>query len=388
MATYADDRQFLQRHTELVELADGSQRVLVCPQYQGRVMTATPSGADGPSCGWINYRFIEAGKSDRQFNNFGGEDRFWLSPEGGQFALFFAPGAEPTFANWITPPGLNEGPFEVVSQSAIQCRMTRRMQLINASRTAFDIQVNRTARILPARRLSELFGAEVAAALDAQAADVVGFETENSIVNLGEAWSRRQGLLSIWILGMFPPGSRTTIIVPYRPGTEAQRGPVVKDDYFGRVPGERLKILPQAILFRGDGRHRSKIGTSQQRAVPVAGSIDLDGQLLTLVHFTQPDDPQQAIYLNNSWDLPQAEPYRGDVFNSYNDGPTQPGAESLGGFYELETLSPSRELATGQSLTHVHRTYHIRGPVEVLSTVCQRVLGVTLEEVRRAMGDA
>ncbi len=385
MATYGEDRQFLHKHTRLAELADGAQHVLVCPEYQGRVMTSSPAAADGPSCGWVNYRFIEAAQPDRQFNNYGGEDRFWLSPEGGQFALFFAPGAEPKFATWMTPPALNEGAFDVVWQSARQCRLRRRMKLINASRTEFDIQVNRTVRLLAARRLGELFGPQVVAAVDAHAADTVGFETENTILNLGEAWSRDRGLLSIWILGMFPPGPRTTIIVPYRPGPEAERGPVVNDDYFGRVPAERLKVLPQAILFRGDGRHRCKIGTSQQRALPVAASIDFDRQLLTLVHFTQPDDPSRAIYLNNSWDLPQAEPYRGDVFNSYNDGPTQPGAESLGGFYELETLSPSGELATGQSLTHVHRTFHIRAPLDVLSTITRWVLGVTLDEVQRAL---
>ena len=66
----------------------------VCPEWQGRVMTSTCGGLDGPSFGFVNREFIEAGKLDPHFNNYGGEDRLWLSPEGGQFSLWFKPGVE------------------------------------------------------------------------------------------------------------------------------------------------------------------------------------------------------------------------------------------------------------------------------------------------------
>ncbi len=384
-ADFKSDREFLTRHTRVIELGDGDARVLICPEHQGRVMTSTCRGPGGSSFGWINRKFITAGKPSPQFNNYGGEDRFWLAPEGGQFSLWFAPGKAQTFGNWATQPGLNDGAFRVVSQSARRCLMATRMKLTNASGTKFDLAVGRSVRMLDSRRFSDLFGASAAAALEQDGVKSVGFETKNTITNLGQPFTQSGGMVSLWILGMFKPGGETVIIAPYHAGEKAKLGPVVKDDYFGTVPPSRLKVTPQAILFYGDGKFRSKIGTSQRRAKPVAGSIDFRAGVLTLVHFSQPPRPSEHRYLNNSWDLPQKNPYVGDVFNSYNDGPTEPGAESLGGFYELETLSPALPLETGQSLTHAHRTFHVQGDLKALARLAKAALGVDLEAVRKTM---
>ncbi len=381
--SYGEHLALLKQHTEVIELADGDARVIVCPRLQGRVMTATAAGLQGTSNGWVNPAALQAGEVNRQFNNYGGSDRFWIAPEAGQFGLFFAPGAKLTFANWFTPPALNQGAFQVLQRSPRVVRLGRPMRLLNASRTEFHIYVNRTVRLLSRWRLLHSLGDEAAAAIQQGRLKAVAYETENTITNLGPDWSRERGLLSIWILGMFPPGPETAILVPYRPGPESERGPVVISDYFGRLGPDRLKVLPQVILFRGDGRYRSKIGTTQKRVRPVAGAIDFRRGVLTLVQFSLPPEPEKHLYVNNLWHLPQKEPYVGDVFNSYNDGPTEPGAESLGGFFELETLSRTRQLRTGESLTHVHRTFHIQGPVEHLSRITQAVLGVDLQTVRR-----
>jgi hypothetical protein len=79
------------------------------------------------------------------------------------------------------------------------------------------------------------------------------------------------------------------------------------------------------------------------------------------------------------------EPYLGDVANSYNDGPPEPGAKGLGAFYEIESLSPALALETGRSLTHHHRTLHIRANQATLAKLAKRILGVELETVRREM---
>ena len=64
---------FLAEHTEIVELTnDVGGRAVVCPAWQGRVMTSTCGGLQGPSFGFINREFIAAGKSDPHFNNYGG----------------------------------------------------------------------------------------------------------------------------------------------------------------------------------------------------------------------------------------------------------------------------------------------------------------------------
>ena len=109
--TYGTVRGFLGEHTRVVELSgERGARVAVCPEWQGRVMTSTCGGDDGVSFGFVNRSFIEAGKHDPQFNNYGAEDRMWLSPEGGRFSLWFAPGAAQTLANWQCRRALNAGP--------------------------------------------------------------------------------------------------------------------------------------------------------------------------------------------------------------------------------------------------------------------------------------
>jgi len=137
------------------------------------------------------------------------------------------------------------------------------------------------------------------------------------------------------------------------------------------------------VLFRGDARYRSKIGVPQPRARNVLGSIDFQSGVLTLVEFTMPDDPAKACYLNNAWELPQANPYVGDVANAYNDGPNDLGKQ-MGAFYEIESLSPALVLKTGESLTHCHRTTHVQADAETLAKLAKEVLGVDLEAVQQA----
>lgn len=384
--SYGEARAFLARSTEVVELTDGREaRVAVCPAWQGRVMTSTCAGVEGPSFGFLNQAFIEAGKPNPHFNNYGGEERLWLSPEGGQFSLWFKPGAKQTLADWFTPPGFNEGAWPVVSRpSASSCRMATRMALENASGTRFDLEVTREVRLIGRSDFDALFGPAAGELVGREGVKLVGYETINRLANRGAPMSRDKGLVSMWILGMFNAGPGAVVIVPYRPGEVEHLGPVVKSDYFGAVPPERLKVLPRVVLFRADGRYRSKIGTSQQRVRDVAGSIDFGLGVLTLVRFTMPDDPTKHLYMNNMWEVPQAEPYVGDVMNSYNDGPSEHG-EQMGAFYEIESLSPARELATGESLEHRHRTVHIQAEPAVLDALAREVLGIDLDTVRREM---
>lgn len=383
--SYREAHDFLARHTRVVELADGPARVAICPEWQGRVMTSTCGGADGPSFGFIHREFIAAGRPDERFNNYGGEERFWLAPEGGQFSLWFAPGKPQTFENWYTQRALNAGAWEVVSAAGEPvCTMRQRMQLRNASATQFDLEVTRRVRLLAADDYETLFGHAAAEILQRQAVEKVGYETANQVTNRGSAMSAEKGLVAVWILGMLNAGPRTVVIVPYQPGSESELGPVVQSDYFGTIPPQRLKVLPEAVLLRADGHYRSKIGTSPRRARNVLGSIDFQAGVLTLVQFTLPDDPASHRYLNNLWQLPQAEPYVGDVANAYNDGPNESGSQ-LGAFYEIESLSPAAELTPGESLEHRHRTLHVRAPLEVLDELAQAALGVSLQKVHATM---
>lgn len=387
--SYGEAKAFLQKYTDVVELSGpGGARVAVCPAYQGRVMTSTCGGDEGLSFGFINADYIAEGKTNLHFNNYGGEERLWLSPEGGPFSLWFKPGVEQTLADWYTPPGFNVGAWEVTSRpSDPYCRMTVSMEVRNASDSAFDLKLTRTVRMLEAEGLARLIGREPAGLVTQHRLKSVAFETENELTNQGQPMTAERGLISIWILGMLNASPKTVVIVPYRQGPESELGKVVESGYFGQVPSERLKVTDDAILFSADANFRSKIGTSQRRAKPVLGSIDFENNVLTIVHFNMPEDPAQHRYMNNQWVVPQPQPYVGDVVNAYNDGPPAPGAAQMGKFYEIESLSPAKELDRGQSLVHLHRTIHIQGELAVLDRIARQVLGTNLESVRRAMLD-
>src|SRR5512136_82042 len=250
---FKDDLAFLQSHTKVVVLtgADGRAQVAVNPDLQGRVMTSTAGGPGGPSFGWINREALSSPVNNSHMNAFGGEDRFWLGPEGGQFSIFFKRGDPFDLDHWWTPPPVNEGSFDVVSQDAGRIRFRKVMRLVNYSGTEFDLEVDREIKLL---------GSGDIAALGLTApggVSMVAYASDNSVTNLGvNVWTKETGLLSIWILGMFNPSPETTIVVPFRTGPESELGRIVNDAYFGKVPANRLAVKADegVLFFSGDGK--------------------------------------------------------------------------------------------------------------------------------------
>jgi hypothetical protein len=375
---FESDMAFLRQHTQVLLLSDATgAQVAVGPAYQGRVMTSTIGGTDAPSFGWIGRAAIASGERQAHMNVFGGEDRFWLGPEGGQYALYVKRGDPFDLDHWQVPEPLDWGNWEVASQSPSAVRFHKRMTLANYSGTQMEINVDRTVRLLPHADFIALLGEA-----PGNAVRTVAFESSNTITNVGSApWRPESGLISVWILGMFNPSSRTTIVLPFVQGPESTLGPIVNDAYFGKVPDDRLIVKDSAVFFRGDGQYRSKIGLSPQRALPMAGSYDASQHVLTLVQYTRPADA--LSYVNSMWET-QREPYKGDVINSYNDGPPAAGKAPLGPFFELETSSPALSLSPAQQYTHVHRTFHFVGPEAELNRIARATIKVGLDELTHA----
>jgi hypothetical protein len=371
---FGQDLTLLQKHTPIVVLTDdmGYAQVAVAPAWQGRVMTSTDAGHPGPSYGWINRELIESGETRPQINAYGGEDRFWMGPEGGQFSIFFAKGVPFEFEHWQTPAELDTKPFDIVSQTNDRVALRRKFQLENYSGTKFDVQVDREVRLLPK--------ADVWKDLSVPPSDkvtVVGYESINRLTNAGTAaWQPETGLLSIWMLGMLNASPETTVVVPIREGAESDLGPRVNSDYFGAVPPERLVAEEKVVFFRGDGKYRSKIGVGPKRAKPVLGSYDSKNGVLTIVQFTLPQGATK--YVNSQWKI-QDDPFSGDAANSYSDD------GKLGSFYEVESSSPAAELAPGQTLEHLHRTIHLRGSEADLEAIAQAMLGVGIDKIKTAL---
>ena len=132
------------------------------------------------------------------------------------------------------------------------------------------------------------------------------------------------------------------------------------------------------MVFRCDGQHRSKIGLGPSRARPILGSYSPSARLLTIVTFDKPADATR--YVNSMWEM-QKEPYGGDVVNSYNDGPTEPGKPPLGGFYEMESSSPAAMLKPGEKLVHRHTTLHFVGEGAALDAIASPTLGTRVTQL-------
>ena len=119
--TFDDDVAFLRRRLEVVVLGEGAgARVAVVPAWQGRVATSTIGGSEPPSYGWINRELAASGKLLPHMNAFGGEDRLWLGPEGGQYSIFFKKGDPFDLEHWQTPALIDSEPWSVASRTPRQ----------------------------------------------------------------------------------------------------------------------------------------------------------------------------------------------------------------------------------------------------------------------------
>lgn len=370
---FGADVAFLKEHTETIVLTDSTSKsaIAIAPAWQGRVMTSTTEGDKGRSLGWINHELIADGKLQPHINAFGGEDRFWLGPEGSQNSFYFAPGDTFDLAHWQVPAAIDTEPFQVTARTKASVSFERSMQLPNYKGHQFNIKVNRTITLIARRDLRNYLGTDLHRSVHA-----VGFHSANSITNTGrQKWDTAYGMPSIWILGMFPAAEKNTVMIPVRTGG------TVNDDYFGKVPEERLKKEQNIVYFRADANHRSKIGLRQEACYNVLGSYDAANKILTVVQFTMPTAPHK--YVNSAWGI-QSKPFDGDMVNAYNDGPPGEGKPQLGRFYELESSSPAAGLKPGGKLEHYHRTIHLQGSERHLDPVVKKLFGVSLKDVEKA----
>lgn len=376
--SYGYDVRFFQKNrVDVIELKNpGSPAsVLIVPDYQGRVMTSSAEGDKGQSFGWINYALIESGVKSEQFNPFGGEERLWLGPEGGPFSIYFSPGAEQDFHNWKVPAVIDTEPFDVVSQSSSSVSFKKDFEIVNALGTALKVGIHRKVTILDresaGRTINLPSGNELA---------WVAYESENSITNNGnDEWDSETGVLSIWMLSMFIPSEKGVVVIPYNRDNALLNGMIVNDNYFGKVPADRLVVRDGNIFFKTDGKYRSKIGLPPERALPYCGSYDPESRTLTLLWYSLPESP--AKYVNSKWGK-QEDPFDGDVVNSYNDGPLEDGSV-MGPFYEIESSSPAAFLSAGGKITHLQRIFHITGEERLLDEITMELFGVTTGDITR-----
>ncbi len=366
--SFGYDRDFILKHdAQAVVLGKGNEQIIVSPKYQAKVFTSTAEGDGGKSFGWINYKAFE-GPLDQHMNGYGGENRFWLGPEGGIYSLFFKKGSDMTFENWKTPAAYDNEAWQLMSKNETTVTMKKDMALQNYKGSHFSIHVNRKISLLNDKSIGFFLNTGVPKEVKA-----VGYRTENTVTNTGDkAWDEVTGMPCTWILDMFPPSDKTTIIVPYKPGT----GKPATTNYFGEIPDSRVKMDGQTLFLKADGKQRGKIGIYPGRAEQVAGSYDAIHHILTIILF---DVSPSGKYLNQEWRTDKAV-FSGDAMNVYNDGPLANGKQ-MGPFYELESVSTAHFLPIGHSATHWHSVFHFTGQEAAWNYLSEKILKVNLPKV-------
>ncbi len=379
IGSYTYDLAFFRKHNiKTVELKDSvsNASVLIVPDYQGRVMTSSAKGEMGSSFGWINYTLIASGKKSNQFNPYGGEERIWLGPEGGPYSVYFKKGSDQVFANWVVPKELDTEPFDIVSQTETSIAFHKVITLNNASGTIMHAGIDRKIKLLKHEEVERSLNMKLDSSLS-----YVAYESENTLTNTGKSdWNSKSGFLSIWMLAMFNPSEKGVVFIPFKNGNANELGKIVTDDYFGKVPADRLLVKDKTLFFKTDGKHRSKIGISPSRALPMCGSYDPLNHSLTLLWYSLPE--KTSKYVNSKWGN-QDDPLNGDVVNSYNDGPVADGS-IMGPFYEIESSSPAALLLSGEKITHVQRIFHLTGDEAKLSAITEKLFNISVTEINQA----
>ena len=239
---------------------------------------------------------------------------------------------------------MQEGQWAITARDATHVTFARDACTSRTGRAAaFDVAVERTVRVLGADDVRARFGEAPPAR-----PRWVAFESDNRITNAGaRAWTRDTGLLSIWILGMYAP--RPTRASSCRSIPRAP-GPIVNDEYFGKVPADRLVVHERrraGSSLRGRRRAPRARSASARRARATslgswsAGAAPADARALREAGRARPTATSTACGRSSR------TPTAATSSTAYNDGPTEPGKPSLGGFYELETSSPAAALGSG-----------------------------------------
>ena len=373
--SFGYDLNFLKQHDSVVILkSDANSQVIVSPKYQAKVFTSTANGDEGLSFGWVNYKAFTA-PVDSHMNAYGGENRFWLGPEGGKFSLFFKPGSKMVFDNWKTPASYDTETWNVTSKSGSSVAMQKEMKLTNYKGTEMQLLVDRTITILDRQQINNNTGLTSDTAVK-----VVGYQTVNVLTNKGVAeWTEATGMPCMWILDMFKPTMATVIVIPFKNALGQPFNKVATTNYFGEIPAERLKHKDNVLYFKADGKSRGKLGIVPGKAKPVAGSYDWQNKVLTAIMF---DVEPEAKYLNQEWNTTKPS-FSGDAVNAYNDGPLADGSQ-MGPFYEIESVSPAAFLKPGEALSHKHAVYHFTGSEQALDSIAKKLFGVSLDDIKKA----
>src|SRR6185436_1326075 len=185
--SYGYDAAFVKKYAKhVLELEDGNAKVLLCADHQGRVFTSSASGDTGTSYGWLNYDLLSSGEKKKQFNPVGGEERFWLGPEGGQYSIYFKKDDPFDFAHWQVPAIIDTIMYDVVQHDKTSATFTKTASITNYSGNIFNLDITRKIQLLNKAVVEQKLNANIP-----QGVKYVAYESINQIKNAGNtAWKK------------------------------------------------------------------------------------------------------------------------------------------------------------------------------------------------------
>ncbi len=362
---FAEDLTFLREFAKPAVLKDSTSKsaIAIIPEWQGRVITSSVE-ENGRSFGWLNYATIENGKID-EFSTYGGEDRFLTGPEIAPATdTAISPNSDSLIQHTALPAITAVKPLQQVTSAKGVTVFEGPIDLQSKSGHTLHNSITRTISLLSRRDLHNYLGADIHRSMRA-----VGFHSDNILINTGDhRWDTAYGTTSIRIRGSFPVTQSSIAIIPLRPGGTVESS--------AALPKERLLIKNNMAFFRADGNLTAEIGVKQFSALNFMGLYDPEREVLTIVQFTLPRNPQ--FYLGETM-----EDNRAEVLTIRNNGPENPYAR--GRFLEVQSASPAALLKPNGRLQHFHRTIHLQGSEKHLSEITKKLFGVTVKELKATL---
>ncbi len=364
--TFLEDLKFVEKFTKPILLKSGESSILVTPDYEAIILTSTTSGNNGFSNGYLNQTQISENIIHAGGNQYGGEDRLWLAPLGSRFTLFYKQNPIED-ENWFIPKAFDATPFSLNSETSTSLSFQKEVLITNNIGTSFNIRINRDINIFSKTEIEKELNIKIGSALKH-----VGFQSKNTITNIGLDWSEEKGLITPWVLGMYKGNNKSTAIFPY---TESDSVTTKISTYLNDIKTDRLIRKNGNVLFKTDGAYRSKIGLKPKNVLPIFGNYDGINEVLTVITFSF--RKEERFLSSDDRDL-ESGLWNGDVINSYNNGENKDGMAT---FFELESAAHGKTLKSNENITHTHKTFHFTGDKKELSKLCSKLFNIELKDL-------
>ena len=331
--SYHDALNYLAQKTSVIELYDQlGGRIVVCPEWNGRVLTSTCGGLEGDSFGCVNVQAIDA----ECYEDFGGEDLWTISPFVCSFVL-----------------------ENIKENKAV---LQRTLQMADANGTSVECLLTRSISLLSRKNAGAMFGDAVTDALEQSDVSVIGFDTENTVR------TQEKAHIACRQRGMFNASPYTAIIVPTLPESFASEPFSVDVDYLGSAPHGRIRYLPKTLLIRADGQKRCQVTMPFSSSPPIFGAVESRSGTLTLWTFDLPNNPEKT-----------------DMIRIYNPDRHHGNGFDRAAYYEVNCFSTVRELLPEDSFTYYQCTLHLIADNSVLDGIIRQTFGIALEDISKKM---